>query len=65
MNIDNRRLKEIQSEIKAYTELYNQSQKEADKRLYKGKLECLEREEAKILARYDVIIWVHIHLLKL
>lgn len=61
MNIDNRRLKEIQSEIKAYTELYNQSQKEADKRLYKGKLECLEREEAKILARYDVIIWLMYH----
>ena len=56
MNINNRRLKEIQSEIKAYTELYNQSQKEADKRLYKGKLECLEREEAKILERNDVII---------
>ena len=60
MNLDNRRLKEIQSEIKAYTELYNQSTKETHKQIYKGKLECLEEEEKNILKRYDVIIWVHI-----
>ena len=56
MNLDNKRLKEIQSEIKAYTELYNQSTKETDKQIYKGKLECLEEEEKNILKRYDVII---------
>lgn len=64
MNLDNRRLKEIQSEIKAYTELYNQSTKETDKQIYKGKLECLEEEEKNILKRYDVIIWVPIHINK-
>ena len=56
MNLDNRRLKEIQSEIKAYTELYNQSTKETDKQIYQGKLKCLEEEEKNILKRYDVII---------
>ena len=60
MNLLNRRLKEIQSEIKAYTELYNQSTKETDKQIYQGKLECLEEEEKNILKRYDVIIWVTI-----
>ena len=56
MNVDNRRLRELQSEKRLYNSLYNQTDKESEKRLYKGKLECLEREEAKILARYDVII---------
>ena len=55
MNLDNRRLKEVQSEKRLYTSLYNQAN-EKDKQIYKGKLECLEQEEKNILKRYDVII---------
>ena len=56
MNLDNRRLKEVQSEKRLYTSLYNQTDNEKDKQIYKGKLECLEEEEKNILKRYDVII---------
>ena len=56
MNIDNRRLREIQVELKAYHELLEESVKEADKQIYKGKIESLEREQKEILERMDVIV---------
>ena len=56
MNIDNRRLREIQAEIKAYTQLLNECTKEADRQIYQGKISALEREEKQILERCDVII---------
>lgn len=51
MNLDNRRLRELQQEIKLYYSLLNSAEKEEDKLIYKGKLESLEREEDKILKR--------------
>ena len=55
MNIDNRRLREIQREIKAYTTLLECDDANINERLiYQGKIEALEREEKDILKRYDV-----------
>lgn len=56
MNIDNRRLREIQKQIKAYNTLIECSESIEDSLIYQGKLESLEREEKEILKRYDVII---------
>ena len=56
MNVDNRRLREIQSEKRAYTELLNNADKISDCLIYQGKLECLDKEEKDILRRYDVIV---------
>ena len=56
MNIDNRRLREIQGELKAYNELLNESVKEADRQIYQGKITALEREQKQILERCDVIL---------
>ena len=56
MNIDNRRLQEVQREIKAYTELLNNSDSISDCLIYQWKLESLEKEEKDILTRYDVIV---------
>ena len=56
MNIDNRRLREIQGELKAYNELLNESVKEADRQIYQGKITTLEREQKQILERCDVIL---------
>ena len=55
MNIDNRRLREIQTEKKAYQHLLDESDSTSDCLIYKGKLESLTREEKDILERYDVI----------
>ena len=55
MNIDNRRLKEVQREIKAYYTLLSESESISDCLIYQGKIESLEKEEREILARYDVI----------
>ena len=55
MNLDNRRLKEIQSELRAYHQLLDECVKEADRQIYQGKIKALEREEKQILLRYDVI----------
>jgi hypothetical protein len=55
MNIDNRRLREIQSEKRVYTSLLEKADKISDCLIYQGKLDCLNREEKEILARYDVI----------
>ena len=56
MNLDNRRLKEIQSELKAYYQLLDECVKETDRQMYQGKINALEREEKQILKRYDVVI---------
>lgn len=56
MNLDNRRLREIQRELKRYRKRLDESVKEADRQIYTGKIESLEREEKQILARMDVII---------
>ena len=54
MNIDNRRLREIQRQIKAYNTLIECSDNIHDSLVYQGKVEALEREEKEILQRYDV-----------
>ena len=57
MNIDNRRLREVQRQINAYKTLMDCSDSNINERLiYQGKIESLEREEKEILERYDVII---------
>ena len=53
MNIDNRRLREIQRQIKAYKVLIETSNSIEESLLYQGKLEALEREEKDILKRYE------------
>ena len=55
MNIDNRRLREIQREKRIYKSLLDESDKISDCLIYQGKLESLNREEKRILERYDVI----------
>ena len=49
----NRRLRELEKEIGSYTVLYNESVKQTDKSLYKGKLTCLKREKNRILKRKE------------
>ena len=56
MNLDNRRLRELQKEIKAYRQLLDESVKETDRKIYQGKINALEREEKQILKRMDVEI---------
>lgn len=56
MNIDNRRLREVQSELRAYHKLLEESETNSDCLIYQGKIESLEREEKQILARYDVYV---------
>lgn len=57
MNIQNRRLREVQRQIKAYQTLIDCSDSDISERLiYQGKIEALEREEKEILKRYDVIV---------
>ena len=56
MAIENRRLREVQRQIKAYKTLIDCSDADINERLiYQGKIEALEREEKEILSRYDVI----------
>lgn len=54
MNIDNRRLREVQRELNIYRERLNETDNESDYLIYKGKIESLEREQENILKRYDV-----------
>lgn len=56
MNIDNRRLREVQRQIKAYHTLIECSESIEESLIYQGKLECLEKEEKEILERYGVVI---------
>lgn len=54
MNLDNRRLREIQNELKAYRKLLDETDTMSDRLIYKGKIESLEREEKQILKRNNV-----------
>ena len=55
MNIDNRRLREVQRQINAYKTLMDCEDANINERLiYQGKIESLEREEKEILERYGV-----------
>ena len=56
MNIDNRRLREIQREKKVYVDRLEKSETISDSLIFQGKIESLEREEKDILSRYDVIL---------
>ena len=57
MNIDNRRLREVQRQIQAYHTIMECEDANINERLiYQGKIEALEKEEKEILARYDVVI---------
>lgn len=54
MNIDNRRLRQIQREKRMYQGLRDKSTKETDRQIYQGKLECINKEEREILRRCKV-----------
>ena len=56
MNMDNRRLKEIQAEKLVWQDQLNKTTSVGEIATFKGKIECLEREEKQILKRNDVII---------
>lgn len=56
MNIENRRLREIQREKAVYQDRLTKAENLGEELIYKGKLSSLEKEEKEILARYDVII---------
>lgn len=56
MNIDNRRLREIQREKRVYQDQLDKSESISDCLIFQGKIECLENEEKDILKRYDVIL---------
>ncbi|MBP5421604.1 MAG: hypothetical protein J6Y78_04075 [Paludibacteraceae bacterium] len=56
MNLDNRRLKEIQQYKKAYQDLMDKSLSITDIFDYEEKLQELQEEEKEILARCDVKI---------
>jgi len=56
MNIDNRRLREIQIELKSYRNLLENADTFSDCLIYQGKIESLEREEKQILERNGAII---------
>ena len=56
MNLDNRRLIEIQKEKQLFKSLLDNAESISDCLTYTGKLELLEKEEKQILKRNDVII---------
>ena len=56
MNIDNRRLREIQSELVFYHQRLKEAETISDSLIYQGKIDILEKEEQDILNRYDVIV---------
>lgn len=55
MNIDNRRLREIQRDLVFYNKRLKEAETISDSLIYQGKIEILEKEEKEILKRYDVI----------
>jgi len=57
MNIDNRRLKEIQAEKLVWQDQLNKSDSISDCLTFQGKIDILEKEERDILARCDVKLW--------
>lgn len=56
MNINNRRLKDIQREKTFFKKMLDKSTKQADKQIYQGKLEILENEEKEILEKQGVTL---------
>ena len=56
MNINNRRLKDIQREKTFFKKMLDKSTKQNDKQIYTGKLEILENEEKEILEKQGVQI---------
>ena len=56
MNLDNRRLIEIQNEKRVYHSLLSKAESISDCITYKSRLDLLENEEKEILKRCDVII---------
>ena len=56
MNLENRRLREIQKEKQFFRTMLEYSDSISDCFTYQGKLELLNKEEAEILERNDVII---------
>ena len=56
MNLENRRLREIQKEKQFFRTMLDNSESISDCLTYQGKLELLDKEEAEILERNDVII---------
>lgn len=56
MNINNRRLKDIQKEKLFFKKLLDQSKTQTDILAYQGKLNILEQEEKEILTKQGVNI---------
>ena len=56
MNLQNRRLREIQREKQFFKTMLDNSESSSDCLTYQGKLDLLSKEEAEILERNDVII---------
>lgn len=54
MNIENRRLREVQQEKHLYSNLLAKAETISESLLYQGKLDSLEKEEKEILDRYGV-----------
>ena len=63
MNLQNRRLREIQKEKQFFKTMLDNSESISDCLTYKGKLDLLSKEEAEILDKEDVKIWA-LHLQK-
>ena len=55
LNIDNRRLREIQKDLIFYHKRLDEAETRSDRLIYQGKIDILEKEEQEILARYEVI----------
>ena len=56
LNIDNRRLREIQRDLVFYHKRLDEAETISESLIYQGKIDILEKEEQDILARYDVIV---------
>ena len=52
--IQNRRLREVRSDIEKYRKRLEEAQSISDSLIYQGKIESLEREEQDIIQRYEV-----------
>ena len=56
MNLENRRLREIQKEKTFFKQLLDNSESISDCLTYQGKLDLLNKEEAEILEKHDITI---------
>ena len=56
MNLENRRLREIQKEKQFFKAMLDNSESISDCLTYQGKLELLDKEEAEILEKHDITI---------